>query len=73
MNHAEFEVEGNGVFPVDMLRYDTCWPASERDSYLLLGEHHRRVKLVYRDEGPGPTPKRWESFGWRVVSGPYSR
>ena len=26
-----FTVEGTGMFPVDMLRYDNCWPRTEQD------------------------------------------
>ena len=34
----EFEVEGEGFFPTDMLRYDQCWPSTEqKDSPAILG------------------------------------
>jgi hypothetical protein len=29
VRYHEFLVEGFGVFPVDMLRYDQCWPRRE--------------------------------------------
>lgn len=67
----EFTVEGKGTFPIDMLRYDSCWPASEgRDvpeislSAIQGRQHQHRVTLIGLRE---PTVGRWESFGWRVV------
>lgn len=66
----KFTVEGSGRFPIDMLRYDCCWPLSERyDSAAIAGDHdreRRRVVVVTTAEH-SPTPKRWESFGWRCV------
>ena len=69
---TKFSVEGSRTFPVDMLRYDRCFPQSEGDSYVIeragafeSGPH--RVNLVSYAEGSVPTPKRWESFGWDVI------
>jgi hypothetical protein len=31
----KFFVQGQGHFPIDMLRYDACFPASEHDSALI--------------------------------------
>jgi len=63
-------VEGRGEFPTDMLRYDRCFPASERESYQLdrRGEL-RKVELtsVHSTHLWNPTEARWNSFGWRVV------
>jgi len=69
-----FTVEGSGEFPFDMLRYDSCWPLSERfDSPALShygsdGAQHgrRRVVLVTAHDG-SPTPARWRSFNWEYV------
>ena len=65
---------GYGTFPMDMLRYDCCWPA-DTTSALNVG---RIVETQgVRDEQPditlltwqtGITPDRWASFGWTVVS-----
>ena len=62
---VEFIVEGDGVFPIDMLRYDVCLPASEADSNEMnLDRKLRAVTL----RGPRkPTTARWESFGWKVI------
>ena len=66
-------------FPIDMLRYDRCHPATEGDSSVItrtfthVGEGFDcdslrcRVALVrldrYRTWAPSP---RWRSFGWEV-------
>lgn len=68
-----FAVEGEGVFPTDMLRYDRCYPLTESDSYTMeshngMLEPHRRVLLCCDDARPRtPTEGRWESFGWKVT------
>lgn len=65
-NIFTFEVEGRGRFPTDMLRFDNCWPFSENDSRTIEVEHdRRRVKL--NSAASQITPKRWESFLWKVV------
>ena len=46
-----YAVEGTGRFPIDMLRYDGSWPATE----------HRAPKDWL------PTDARWRSFGWIVL------
>lgn len=50
-----FDVRGTGAFPVDMLRYDACWPASEADSHRMVLTHERTepvtVKLRKHVEG----------------------
>lgn len=68
-----FTVEGAGPLPLDMLRYDSCFPATEEDAATAVqypGEckGRRRIKLIRRTAGlPEPTEARWRSFGWRVV------
>lgn len=68
-----FEVEGTGSFPIDMLRYDSCWPKSEGSDSLEVessfrprkaGNIRRRVTLIGLSE---PTGARWASFGWKVL------
>jgi hypothetical protein len=74
----EVEVEGRGPFPIDMLRYDGCYPVREaEDSYHGVGlrepecyEGVRRVRLYTVRERL--TVDRWRSFGWKVVAGPYA-
>jgi len=73
-----FTVEGHGHFPLDMLRYDACYPQTGEDVEKMSYNseegvrQRRRVHLVHRtipDERNGafPTRDRWMSFGWRVV------
>jgi hypothetical protein len=70
----KFTVEGSGVFPFDMLRYDACWPRSEATDSLALqaglygeGAPKRQVTLL-TDSVSSPTIRRWESFTWRVLN-----
>ena len=68
-----FTVVGKmGHFPIDMLRYDRCYPATSADATLInrLVPHEKkmrrkptRVDLTGHCE---PTVQRWESFLWRV-------
>lgn len=67
-----FSVEGRGSFPVDMLRYDQCWPTSEVDASHVMATFERRTgvreaRIVFLTGLTTPTDGRWESFGWRVV------
>lgn len=62
-------VEGSGEFPFDMLRYDSCCPDTEDESHKLDRGQRRQVKLRrFSVNALGATARRWESFGWRVVS-----
>lgn len=60
-------VTGTGLFPIDMLRYDSCWPYSSGDGLVMVSRETpgkaRTVKLG--SYGP-PTEGRWQSFGWTV-------
>ena len=64
-----YMVEGEGRFPLDMLRYDMSYPASETDSNAIANtfnegyERRWRVELVSKRR---PTAARWASFNWRV-------
>ena len=68
----EFEVEGRGPFPVDMLRYDACWPVREEEDScngIALREPDcyeapRVVRL--RTIRPKLTEGRWRSFAWAI-------
>lgn len=63
-----FKVTGRGQFPLDMLRYDGCWPARPEDVELMRGDvrsQPRTISLVTISHH-APTAGRWESFGWTV-------
>lgn len=70
-----YTVRGNGSFPIDMLRYDSSFPASEVDSHAIerdgITEEGREVTVAHYSNRKGwlPTFGRWESFGWRVKKG----
>jgi hypothetical protein len=65
-----FKVFGKRPFPIDMLRYDRCWPRTQEDSAkidaTLLGGGPKDYVVVelstMNDEKP--TNDRWMSFGW---------
>lgn len=68
-----FTVAGSGDFPIDMLRYDRCWPASSDDAGNIAGGAYsepRGQRTVTLACQPGdnwrsmPTHGRWSSFGW---------
>lgn len=64
-----FVVEGSGEFPFDMLRYDSCWPATAEDAAKLQSFYRDKRRVELRSDGyMTPTPERWASFNWRVVS-----
>lgn len=65
---TRFTVEGSGVFPFDMLRYDQCWPVDPNDA-AKMEEHYmeRRRVVLYTNSPFAPTAGRWGSFLWRVV------
>jgi hypothetical protein len=65
----EFSVIGRGRFPIDMLRYDNCVPASENDAISIeTGKDMRTVRLrrFVTDNTNGPAVGRWQSFGWDI-------
>lgn len=72
LHTVRFTVEGTGPLPLDMLRYDASYPATEHDSARAFDDHFgrpRAVELEHRSERRDwtPTTARWQSFGWRVV------
>ena len=71
---TDFTVRGRGAFPLDMLRYDAAYPASSPDALVIEKTFRERlegftsvwtVHLQTRSE-IGPTPGRWQSFGWQI-------
>jgi len=70
-----FKVEGEGVFPYDMLRYDNCWPRTQEAAAAMTHLTHRfsdqkdkHVVVELVSQLRAPTVGRWESFGWAVTS-----
>lgn len=63
-------VRGALAFPIDMLRYDAAWPASEASSHLIEAsicyDITGSVDVIICHRKP-LTAERWKSFGWTVV------
>lgn len=70
-----FTVKGiNTPFPIDMLRFDECYPASVQDSTKIANSfgfrHGRRVRwelTLMSGRDTVPTVERWLSFAVEVV------
>lgn len=62
-------VAGSGMFPIDMLRYDSAFPYREEDSSKCKESAHERRRIVLCRRGVNEVAgsKRWESFGWHLV------
>lgn len=68
-------VKGKGYFPVDMLRYDQCWPTNEDDVMnivttfcpnLTQDDLERSYEVSVCTFG-GFNKRRWRSFGWIII------
>ena len=64
-------VTGNGDFPIDMLRYDCCWPSENAarmclDTYSSTREDRMKLRTIKMHSYKEPTIDRWSSFGWSV-------
>ena len=64
-----FVVSGYNSFPLDMLRYDKCWPQTPDgvDNLTIdLASSILKAQTVKLCSHFHPTVERWESFGWTV-------
>lgn len=59
-----YVVEGNGQFPIDMLRYDSAVPYDQEAVSYMMASGRRKVML---QSYSAPSPERWASFGWRIT------
>jgi len=71
---SSFIVSGKGRFPVDMLRYDCCWPRDGASAEAILTPVDREVRAAPREvrlvtgkQHGAPCVGRWASFGWTVT------
>lgn len=62
MKLFRFRVVGRGHFPIDMLRYDTCWPSTQDSACDMLGDPPR-TRTITLTSIHRPSD-RWGSFGW---------
>ena len=72
----QFTVEGIGSFPIDMLRYDECFPDDQESASKIANSISHSYSVpqdgeiylaAWHPKGWEPTKKRWESFLWKVV------
>ena len=66
----QFTVRGTGTFPLDMLRYDGCYPKETKDALNIAEDcNMRTVTLIKPVDSKNNTPTfdRWKSFGWTVI------
>ena len=59
----KYIVTGAGFFPMDMLRYDHCWPA-DNDAVIEIQGPMMDERKILLASIQAPTEARWESFGW---------
>jgi hypothetical protein len=79
---TDFEVEGTGSFPVDMLRYTCSWPKGESDTHAIEDSHDEEIRAAsprrgprqitlsryHRDPEPQLAADRWAAkFHWKLV------
>lgn len=68
--HYAQVIQGVGVFPIDMLRYDHCAPLNFDPETLkidpLFGFEHPVVARASDRKDPDWTHERWGSFTWGV-------
>ena len=78
MYRVRFTVQGLGGFPLDMLRYDCCFPRNSVDAATITrslddggpvgGQEVELVRyFALRPVGGPITTGRWRSFGWTVT------
>ena len=75
-HRASVSIPDHGRFPVDMLRYDQCYPCGEQDSSRIEASLAARTAAPFavcvervttaRDWNAAFTRERWESFGARI-------
>lgn len=62
-------IVGSGPFPIDMLRYDCCSPATEEDSHLIeksMNDYKRWEICVISNLKRKWTSGRWHSFSCSI-------
>ncbi len=64
--YEEFIVRGFGEFPIDMLRYDKCWPKTEEDSAKIINPPDGRYDVSLLGNST-PNTGRWKSFCFSVL------
>jgi hypothetical protein len=64
------EVTGRGKFPIDMLRYDQCFPLYDSDTEIMRHPINEPQIVALGHWGPSswkPTASRWKGYHWTVT------
>ena len=61
-----FYARGNGNFPMDMLRYDKCYPLLEGCARRLGNWDSKTRAIRLETSGTHVNRGRWKSFGWII-------
>ena len=72
--YQTFNVKSTYSFPIDMLRYDKCYPETHQDTAMICGsfgllpasEMAVTVAQQHLSMRPNWTPLQWASFGWTL-------
>lgn len=56
--------KGRGYFPLDMLRYDCCWPTDTEAVNSISHVNFREDRIVSVTSNSKFTIARWATFGW---------
>jgi len=70
-----YAVQGRYSFPVDMLRYDQSFPATQEavsamhasDTIPRVGFVRVELQTIHKYREPALTTARWNSFAWGIV------
>jgi len=66
----KFLVQGRTPFPMDMLRYDSCYPQTTEDAAKIarsIKNRPERREIALATHSPSVTNGRWSSHGWRII------
>ncbi len=74
--YTTFEVVGDLPFPLDMLRYDSCYPDTHEDVVAIedsfdrgsgaVRPHRVTLRKLHAGKDPRIEKARWASFSWKV-------
>ena len=71
--HRIATINGRGKFPIDMLRYDACWPYQSVDASIIQEADWGdtwSVRVIKAADTGSFTIARWASFNCRCDEGP---
>ena len=78
LHRTTFTVTGVLTFPIDMLRYDGCYPNRGEDAGSIeytFDPHRKRIQVSvqlakwHQGKEPNITYDRWASFSWAIDRG----